>query len=53
MFSLPEMNGIGQLHDFLTLRYVRPGQKVRPLLEAVSPGSAVIRMTSSGFKRWR
>ncbi len=51
-FSLPPTDGTGHTHDSLTLKHLRPGQKVRLVFEATSPGGAVIGATSKSFKSW-
>ncbi|MGD8584844.1 MAG: hypothetical protein PVH65_02920 [Chloroflexota bacterium] len=51
-FSLPETDGTGHVHDSLALNDLRPGQRVRLVVEATSPGGTVIGTTSKSFKSW-
>jgi hypothetical protein len=51
-FSLPETDGTGHTHNGLNLKDLSPGQKVRLVVEATSPGGTVIGTTSKSFKSW-
>jgi hypothetical protein len=51
-FSLPETDGAGHTHDTLILEDLWPGQEVRLVVEATSPGGTVIGTTSKSFKSW-
>lgn len=51
-FSLPDTDATGHTHDSLALKDLRPGQKVRLVVEATSSGGTVIGTTSKSFKSW-
>lgn len=51
-FSLPDTDGTGHTHDALALSDLQPGQKVRLVIQATSPGGAIIGTTSKSFKSW-
>jgi len=51
-FSLPETDGSGQSYSNLTLEDLEPGQKVRLVIVATSPGGNTIGETSKSFKSW-
>lgn len=50
--DLVETDGTGHTHGTLTLNDLLPGQKVRVIVEASSPGGTVIGTTSKSFKSW-
>ena len=51
-FALPETDGTGHTHGSLTLPDLQPGQKVRVVVEASTPGGSTIGATSKSFKSW-
>ncbi|UCG22896.1 MAG: hypothetical protein JSW55_12040 [Chloroflexota bacterium] len=51
-FSLTETDGAGHTHGTLLLADLRPGQRVRVVIEASAPGGAAIGATSKSFKSW-
>lgn len=51
-FDLVETDGTGHTHGTLNLNDLLPGQKVRVMVEASTPGGAVIGATSKSFKSW-
>jgi len=50
--DLVETDGTGHTNGELTLEDLLPGQKVRVVIEASSPGGSVIGTTSKSFKSW-
>jgi hypothetical protein len=51
-FSLRETDGAGHTRGKLILADLRPGQKVRVVVEASAPGGSTIGATSKSFKSW-
>ena len=50
--SLTETDGAGHTQGKLNLPDLRPGQKVRVVVEAATPGGSTIGVTSRSFKSW-
>ncbi|HSG15266.1 MAG TPA: hypothetical protein VLE70_02950 [Anaerolineae bacterium] len=51
-FNLTETDGSGHTYGKLTLTDLRPGQKVRVVVEASAPGGSTIGTISKSFKSW-